>query len=300
METTLKSAPLWIVPEGPHVAALGNATGGSSREGDQPNPAKRAIPGAATREYRIPNLARACQILRLFAAACDPLSSSAVARRLKMPRTTVLRILHTLAAEKLLQRRGFDFTASPELRTGLRSMADIDLCTAAGPALNEISQLTGETACLALLAGDKVVVAETSGSPGGSRVSGGSGAPMDLHCSAFGKVFLAFGPRAHLGMALGSAPLPARTRRTITTAEALGAECARIVRQGYAMDNEECEEGVRCLAAPVWGSGGVLAAAMGVSASAATLTEQRASDIAALVLQAAKKITTALAQRTSG
>jgi IclR family acetate operon transcriptional repressor len=208
-----------------------------------------------------------------------------------MPRTTVLRILHTLAAEKLLQRRGFDFTASPELRTGLRSMADIDLCTAAGPALNEISQLTGETACLALLAGDKVVVAETSGSPGGSRVSSESGAPMDLHCSAFGKVFLAFGPRAHLGMALGSAPLPARTRRTITTAEALGAECARIVRQGYATDNEECEEGVRCLAAPVWGSGGVLAAAMGVSASAATFTEQRASDIAALVLQAAKKIT---------
>ena len=300
METTLKSAPLWIVPEGPNAAVLGNATNDSLRVAEQPSPVKRVIPAMATREYRIPNLARACQILRLFAASSDPLSSSAVARRLKMPRTTVLRILHTLSAEKFLQRRGFDFTASPELRTGLRSMADAHLCSAAEPVLNELSQLTGETACLALLAGDKVVVAEICGSPGGSRASGGSGAPMDLHCSAFGKVFLAFGPRALLGMALGNAPLPARTRRTLTTAEALGAECARIVRQGYAMDDEECEEGVRCLAAPVWAGAGVLAAVMGVSASAVTFTEQRASDIAAIVLQAAKKLAATLAQRTSG
>jgi DNA-binding IclR family transcriptional regulator len=217
-----------------------------------------------------------------------------------MPRTTVLRILHTLAAERLLQRRGFDFTASPELRSGLRSMADTDLCAAAGPALNEISQLTGETACLALLAGDKVVVAESCGSRFGSRAGNGSGAPMDLHCSAFGKVFLALGPRTLLGTALGNAPLQARTRRTLTAAEALGAECSRIARQGYAMDNEECEEGVRSLAAPVWGSGGGLVAAIGVSATAATFTGDRASDVAALVLQAAKKLTATLAQRTGG
>jgi IclR family acetate operon transcriptional repressor len=298
METTLKSAPLWIVQEGPevpNVAAPGSATGASLRGADHTSPVKRAIPGVATREYRIPNLARACQILRLFAASCDPLSSSAVARRLKMPRTTVLRILHTLAAERLLQRRGFDFMASPELRTGLRSIADTDLCATAGPVLNEISLLTGETACLALLAGGKAAVVETCDGPCASRVDGGSGAPMDLHCSAVGKVFLAFGPRAHLG----TAPLQARTRRTLTTAEGLAAECSRIVQQGYALDNEEYEEGMRCVAAPVWGTGGVLAAALGVSAPAATFTEQRASDVATFVVQAAKKLTATLAQRTS-
>ena len=202
METTLKSAPVWIVPEGPgvpNVPALGSATGASLRGTDHPSPVKRATPGGATREYRIPNLARACQVLRLFASSFDHLSSSSVARQLKMPRTTVLRILHTLAAERLLQRRGFDFTASPELRTGLRSIADTALRAAAVPVLNEISQLTGETACLALLAGDKVAVVETCDSPYAARVGSGLGASMDLHCAAFGKVFLAFGPRVIWG-----------------------------------------------------------------------------------------------------
>ena len=214
-----------------------------------------------------------------------------------MPRTTVLRILHTLAAERFLQRRGFDFVASPELRMGLRSISDAALCAAAVPVLNEISQLTGETACLALLAGDKAVVVETCDSAGAPRVGGGTGAPMELHCSAFGKAFLAFGPRTSLEKVLDGAPLRARTRRTPTTAEALGAECSRIVRQGYALDDEEYEEGVRCLAAPVWASGNVLAAAIGVSASAATLTDQRVSDVSAVLLQAAKKLSGSLGQQ---
>lgn len=299
METTLKSAPLWIVPEGPgvaNVAVLGSAASHALRQADHPSPAKRAIPSAATREYRIPNLARACHVLRLFASSDAHLSSSVVARRLKMPRTTVLRILHTLAAERFLQRHGFDFSASPELRTGLRSIADTALCAASVPVLNELSQVAGETACLALLAGDKVVV-EACGSHHAPPAGGGSGAPMDLQCSAFGKVFLAFGPRARVERV--SAPLQARTPQTLTTAEALAAECGRIVRQGYALDDEGHEEGVRCLAAPVWGGGGVLAAAVGVSASAATLTGPRVSDVAVLVLQAANKLAGTLVQQTS-
>jgi DNA-binding IclR family transcriptional regulator len=292
METTLKSASLWSIPGGPgapNVATMGSATSHALRGNDQLAPAKRASPGVATREYRIPNLARACQVLRLFASSDDHLSSSAVARRLKMPRTTVLRILHTLAAERLLQRRGFDFAASTELRTGLRSMADNAVRSAAVPVLNELSQMTGESAHLALLAGDKAVVVEACDSPNSSRARDWTRTPVDLHCSAVGKVFLAFGPQPCLETTL-SAPLLARTRRTITAAEALRAECARVVRQGYALDSEEYEEGVRCLAAPVWGSGGVLVGAIGVSASTSALAEPRISEIAAQVLLAAKKL----------
>ncbi len=302
METTLKSAPVWIVPEGPvvhSVTALGSAGSVSLRGADSPSPIKRAIPGGETREYRIPNLARACQVLRLFASSCDSFSSSAVARQLKMPRTTVLRILHTLAAERLLQRRGFDFTASPELHTGLRSIADTALRAAAVPVLNEISQLTGETACLALLAGDKVAVVETCDSPYAARVGSGLRRVdgLALHCLREG--VSGFWTAGLSGDGAGRWATAGTNPRTMTNAEALATECSRIVRQGYALDNEEYEEGVRCLAAPVWGSGGVLAAAIGVWASAATFTEQRASDVAPLVLQAAKKLTATLAQQTS-
>jgi DNA-binding IclR family transcriptional regulator len=211
-----------------------------------------------------------------------------------MPRTTVLRILHTLAAERLLQRRGFDFVASTELRTGLRSMADNAVRAAAGPVLNELSQTTGESAHLALLAGDKAVVVEACSGPSSSRAGNWMRTPVDLHCSSVGKVFLAFGPEACLETTL-SGSLQARTRRTNTAAETLRAECARVVRQGYALDNEEQEEVVRSLSAPVWGSGGVLVGAIGVSVSSSALAEPRISDVAAQVLQAAKKLTGSLA-----
>jgi DNA-binding IclR family transcriptional regulator len=290
METILKSAPLWSVPDGtgvPNLATMGTATSHTLRGNDRP---VRVVPGSTTREYRIPNLARACQVLRLFAASDDQLSSSAVARKLKMPRTTVLRILHTLAAERFLQRRGFDFAASVELRTGLRSMADTSVRSASVPVLNELSQITGESAHLALLAGDKAVVVESSESQNPSRSSSWLRAPLDLHCSAIGKVFLATGSQPCLEKVLAGSPLQPRTRRTITNAEALRAECARIVKQGYAVDNEEYEDGMRCLAAPVWGRGGVLIGAIGISASAATLVEPRISDVASQVAQAANRL----------
>jgi len=89
---------------------------------------------------------------------------------------------------------------------GLRSMADTAVRAAAMPALKELSQVTGEAAYLALLAGDKVVMMETCDSPHAPCAGSGMRAPMDLHCSAFGKVFLAFGPRACLERVLGARP----------------------------------------------------------------------------------------------
>ncbi len=292
METTLKSAPLWSVPE--HAAV---SVGASMATVPQPlriaetEGTKKASP-TGTREYRIPNLARACQVLRLFATSQENLSSSAVARKLKMPRTTVLRILHTLAAERLLQRRGFDFVASTELRTGIRSLADNGVRAAAIPALAELSQITGESTHLALLSGHKAVVVETCDGPNTSAGAWTRGM-VELHASAVGKVFLAFGPASELE-ALQTQPLAALTRRTLTSIDALKTECGRVTRQGYAVDNEECEEGTRCLAAPVWGAGGVLLGALGVSGTVAALSEPRLNDIANQVVQAAKRLSTSL------
>ena len=205
-----------------------------------------------------------------------------------MPRTTVLRILHTLAAERLLQRRGFDFAASTELRTGLRSMADNAVRAAAVPVLEELSQITGESTHLALLSGRKAVVVETCDGPN-TRAGEWARKPLALHGSAVGKTLLAFGPATELE-ALLAAPLPALTRHTLTSAEALRNECGRIVRQGYAVDNEENEDGTRCLAAPVWGAGGVLVGAIGVSGPVSALAEPRLNDIANQLVQAAKRL----------
>ena len=73
--------------------------------------------------YRIPSLARACEALELFVEAESPLSSSEVARRLSMPRTTALRILMTLCEQGLLSRSGNDFEPGGALfRLGIRAL----------------------------------------------------------------------------------------------------------------------------------------------------------------------------------
>ena len=74
--------------------------------------------------YRIPSLARACEMLELFVEAESPLSSSEVARRLRMPRTTALRILMTLCEQGLLSRSGNDFEPGGALfRLGIRALS---------------------------------------------------------------------------------------------------------------------------------------------------------------------------------
>jgi len=292
METTLKSAPLWSVPEHAAVSVgVSVVPASQAQRAIEHEFPKKALP-TGTREYRIPNLARACQVLRLFASSEEHLSSSAVARKLKMPRTTVLRILHTLAAERMLQRRGFDFTASTELRTGLRSMADNAVRAAAMPIMEELSQITGESTHLALFSGQKAIVVETCEGPN-TCAGAWTRKPVELHGSAVGKVLLAFGPDSQLDTLL-TAPLTALTRRTLVSAEALKAECARVARQGYAVDNEENEEGTRSVAAPVWRAGGVLVGAIGVSGAVTALAEPRLNDIAAQVAQAAKRLSNTL------
>src|SRR5262245_46514308 len=116
--------------------------------------------------YRIPNLGRACQILKMFGGSDEQLSSSEIARRFSMPRTTVLRIVETLCSEGLLVREGTSYRAGAELiRLGLQAFGPARVRGLSVPVLRELAQSTGETAHLALLCGDKSLIAEVCDSP---------------------------------------------------------------------------------------------------------------------------------------
>ena len=75
-------------------------------------------------QYRIPSLARACEMLELFVDSEEPLTSSEVARRMRVPRTTALRILMTLCEQGLLSRHGNGFMPGSKLfRLGIRALS---------------------------------------------------------------------------------------------------------------------------------------------------------------------------------
>jgi DNA-binding IclR family transcriptional regulator len=245
-------------------------------------------------QYRIPSLARACEMLELFAEADAPLSSSEVARRLQAPRTTTLRILMTLCEQGLLSRVGNDFEPGPALfRLGIRALSSLRLRRFALPILQRLAATLQETTQLVTLSGADGLVLEVVEGPRLVRIAQAAGAHIDLHCNASGKVLLAFALRPQLA-ALVADGLPVRTPNTLTTLPELEAEVGRIESLGYAVDDEECYEGVRCLAAPVWDATGGTRAAVSVIASASTFGRRQNAEFAQHVVAAARALSTAL------
>ena len=251
-------------------------------------------------KYLIPSLARACEILKMIVESGKGMSASEVARQLSIPRTTALRILHTLCREGLLSREAQEFRAGGDLfRLGLRALGATHVREVSIPVLRSLSQSTEETTHIAVLGGDKSLILEVYESSQPVHAAHRPGTLVHIHCSATGKVLLAFAIGcAKLRDFLENAELEARTPNTIISLDELEAECQRIVRQGYAIDNEEYYIGVRCLAAPVWDASGILAAAIGVTASAATFTKRRIPEVAEQVQIAAETLSRSLGFRT--
>jgi DNA-binding IclR family transcriptional regulator len=245
-------------------------------------------------QYRIPSLARACQILELFADTDAPLSSSEVARRLRMPRTTALRILLTLHEQGLVARTGNDFEPGSKLfRLGLRALSSLRIKKIAVPLLQQLAERTGETAQLVMLSGLHALVLDMCDGQRPVRIAQQPGAYVPLHCSAAGKVLLAFALRARLPQLVAQG-LEARTPNTLTSLADLEAEADRIARLGYAVDDEECYEGVRCLAGPVRDASNDVRASLGIVASASTFTRRQNQDVARHVLDATSELSIAL------
>ncbi len=116
------------------------------------------------------------------------------------------------------------------------------------------------------------------------------GLAVPLHCSALGKVLLAFGAAS-----LPAEPYQARTDRTITTRVALHAELAAVRDRGYAVTDEELEPGLVAVAAPVFAGSPVAIAAISVSAPASRLTAGQVPVVAGLCAQAASALSATLA-----
>lgn len=250
-------------------------------------------------KYRIPNLGRACQILKMFGGSWEKLSVSEIARRFSMPRTTVLRILQTLCSEGLLVREGTYYSTGAELmRIGLQTFDPLRARALSAPILRLLARGTAETAHLALLYGDRSLIAEVCDSPAPVSAVRRSGMLDEIHASATGKVFIAFLSSMYGEDFFSGIKLSARTPNTITTRAALREECSLILRKGYAVDNEEYHIGVRCLAAPVWDASGAVAAAIGITASVVTFPKQRVPEVARYVVRAAQKLSQQLGMTT--
>jgi len=241
-------------------------------------------------EYVIPNLERACKVLRLLGEHPAGLGLGEVSQRLKIPRTTALRILSTLGRDDLVGKRESRFVlGSGMIALGTAALRNLDLRAAATPVVHDLSVRLGETAHLAIPSGDRGLLVEVAQSPDPIRVGAPAGTLIDLHCSATGKVLLAYGSGGW-----ESTPRSKRTPKTRVEVDDLRDELARVREQGYALDDEEYFEGVRCLACPVRDAQGAVIAALGVTATTGRFPVRLISSHAEAVAEHAATLSAAL------
>lgn len=206
----------------------------------------------------------------MFDDANPTMSLSEIVAHTRLPKTTVHRAVEKMIELGWLRRerdrysigtRLFEVTSSSPPRATLHEVTR--------PHLDGLRAATHQIVQLTVLDGVNAVHVEQP-ARAGRRSSLPVGDRMPAHCTAAGKALLAFGPGAALDLVLRSG-LPARTPATITAADPLHAELARIRAEGVAYDREEYEVGVACVAAPVRGPEGDCVAAISITGGASAL-----------------------------
>lgn len=245
-------------------------------------------------------LLRGLAVLEVLAQGQD-LNLSEVARRARLPVSTAHRLLETL------RRRGFvQPVEDGRYRVGLRAfevgmgfLRAQRLPEVARPVMVELVDRVEETANLAVRDGAEAVYVLQVESHRMLRLFAQPGARHPLYCTGVGKVLLAWEPEEEVRRLLGPGPLPRFTPRTLTDPDAVVRELRAIRARGYAVDREERESGVRCVAAPVRDASGRVVAALSVSAPASRVPHHRIPPVAATVVSAAEEISRRLGFSTA-
>lgn len=222
-----------------------------------------------------------------------------VARELGVHRSTALRLLGTLERHALVERD--PRTAKYRLGRRLPQLAsvvtgDLDLRYVARPVCVELAEATGETVTLDVLDGDEIVPIEQSTASSAFVSVNWLGRRTPAHCTASGKVILAFAADATRQRLLAR-PLQRRTPRSIVEVAELEKQLAAVREGGFARTFEELEVGLNAIAAPVYSADGQVVAAIDVSGPAHRLQSGAEGDLVGLTREAAADVSRRLGYR---
>jgi DNA-binding IclR family transcriptional regulator len=177
---------------------------------------------------------------------------------------------------------------------GSKAIDGFDLRGRARPYLDRLQRQFGETVFFCILDDGQVFYVEKVESQQSVRTACTVGSRAPAYCTAVGKAMLAELAEHEVSDVIRRWGLKAVTANTITTATALKAELRAVRSRGYAIDDEEKEEGLRCVSAAVRGHSGKLFAAISVSGPAFRMTKERIPEIGQAVMRAANELSTEL------
>ena len=230
----------------------------------------------------VQTLQKGLAVLDYMAESGEPVRTTDVAERFGIDKANASRLLKTLH-ETGWARRTDDrrYAVGPKLQSSGENALEslLALREATHSLLERLVEISGECAHMAVLVDDKVWYVDKVASPQVLRVDHPVGALAPLHCTALGKVFLAFGARTIPD------ELTSFTSRTLVERTALEANLDMARRHGFASDDEEFSPGVRCAAVPLRRGDGTLVAAVGLSGPSARIDQRRLGEIGRLLAE---------------
>jgi IclR family acetate operon transcriptional repressor len=255
------------------------------------------IRNAAANAPSVTSVERAFALIEALVARGVDVSLGDLAADAGLPKPTAHRILQTLSRGGYVDSNGAGgYLPGPRLLVLAGGLLDTSgYARYARPALAELERQTPETIHFAVLIGDEAVYVEKLEGRQPYRMASRIGMPLALHCTAIGKVILAYLPEnAGLRRAALAGQLERRTDRTLVESAELERELVAIRSQGYALDDEENEAGVRCVGAPVFGGAGRVVGGISVSAPALQFSREDATSLAPIVIEAAQGVSRAI------
>ncbi|MGH9493496.1 MAG: IclR family transcriptional regulator [Candidatus Sulfotelmatobacter sp.] len=256
--------------------------------------------GRFRRNYDIAALQRGLRLLHLFSESPRGLTAKQVAALSKLPVSTVHRFLANLVTAGFLNRDsdGTHCLGIACFSIGQAAAGQLDIRRLSLPYLRKLNQQTRETIHLTVRHGLSAVYVEKLDSPEPLRIHSRIGASVPLHCTAVGKVLLAYLPAEEQERVVSQLDLKRKTANSVGSLQELRTELGRVRKNGYASDLEENELHIRCLAAPIWDHTGGVQSSLSITAPAIRMPVTRLRQLAPLIQAAGLKISADLGYQT--
>ena len=244
----------------------------------------------------VQTLDRALSLLVTLAAA-DGLTLTALGERTGLAPSSLHRLLASLSAHGFVAADEVDQTWAigvEAFRVGQAFLRRAKAVSVARPVMRDLMEETGETANLGLIEGGEVVFVAQVESAEPIRAFFRAGERRAAHASGIGKALIAEWPAERVVRLVRSRGLERYTANTLTGEAALMSALAEIRARGFAIDDEERNAGMRCIAAAIFDENGEAAAGLSISGPSARLDAARLAALGPRVAAAAARITAAI------
>ncbi len=243
------------------------------------------------------SVSRALSLLSKLSEEPEGLNLSELARRVKLAPSTAHRLLTTLQLDRFVRfEEGRWLVGVQAFNVGSSYMRSRDISHMARPYLRMMMQETGETSNLALMDnnGNSLVYASQVECPQLMRALSKPGAKAPWTCSAVGKICLAYLKPEIANHIIKQSGFTQFTRKSIMDESLFLREITKAKKLGFAVDEEENSEGLRCIASPIFDSKSSVIGALSVSGPSVRIEEQKFPNFGRVTLRTAKELTRAL------